>query len=61
MRAGIWFWIIYVICLLFGIWFSWPTGQAVGLVHFAPLGGSLIVFILIGLLGWKVFGPPVQG
>ncbi len=57
MSAGIWFWIIYVICVLFGLWSDWPAG---GPPNFRPLGGRVVVFILIGLLGWRVFGPPIQ-
>ena len=55
MSAGIWFWIIYVICVLFGVWVDWPADS-----QFRPLGRLLVVFILLGLLGWKVFGPPLQ-
>lgn len=27
---------------------------------YRPLGGRLVVFILLGLLAWRVFGPPIQ-
>jgi hypothetical protein len=54
MSAGIWFWLIFVLCLLgafAGPWLvpGWPVW-----------GSALVVFILLGLLGWKVFGPPIQ-
>lgn len=52
MSAGIWFWVIWVLCLVFGTWFFHTN------LHF--LGGSFVIFILVGLLGWKVFGPPIQ-
>lgn len=52
MSAGIWFWIIYVICLLFGVYLTHN--------NFTFLGGSLVIFILVGLLGWQVFGPPIK-
>lgn len=55
MSAGAWFWILYVVCLLFGSWALWPTDG-----KFRPLGGLLVVFILLGLLAWRVFGPPLQ-
>ncbi len=53
MSAGIWFWIIYVIVGIFGCYAgaSWDRRW---------IGGGLIVFILIGLLGWGVFGPPIH-
>ena len=63
MPAGIWFWIIYVICVIFGFWAWWPAAPApnqAGWVGFRPLGGLLVIFILIGLLGWQVFGPPLK-
>lgn len=52
MSAGIWFWLIYIFCFLFAGWYAWGYGPV-------PLGGSLVVFVLIGLLGWRLFGPPV--
>lgn len=58
MPAGIWFWIIYVICVLFGAFCYWPRDASPG--AWRPFGGSLVVFVLLGLLGWKVFGPPIQ-
>lgn len=56
MPAGLWFWIIYVICVVFGVYFDWPQGNT----NFRPLGGRIVVFILLGLLGWAVFGPPLK-
>lgn len=55
MSAGIWFWIIYVLCVLFGFWALWP---AAGGYHVLAFPG--VVFVLIGLLGWGIFGPPIQ-
>jgi hypothetical protein len=55
MAAGIWFWIVFVIIGLFGgMWgFTSPCDRR-------WLGGSFVVYILIGLLGWGVFGPPIR-
>jgi hypothetical protein len=58
MGANIWFWLIYVITLLFGAWglHPWrPAGQP-----WAPFGGWLILFILIGILGLHDFGSPIR-
>lgn len=57
MSAGIWFWLLYVLSLVFGIWGlnPWRPAPAWG-----PFGGILIIFILIGLLGLHVFGSPVR-
>lgn len=55
MSPGVWFWIIYVIIGVFGTFWG---------IEKAPdrrwLGGGIILFILIGLLGWGVFGPPIR-
>lgn len=56
MSMGLIFWIIMLIWLLFGF-FSWSG-------YFGPhlmWGGSVLLFVLLGLLGWKVFGAPVRG
>jgi len=55
MSAGIWFWIIFVLSLLFTGWgyYSHPAG-------WPSMGMSLIQFVLFGLLGWQVFGAPIQ-
>lgn len=53
MTKGLLFWIIFLITLLFGGW--WSYGLGVGY-----FGGSLIVMVLIGLVGWQTFGPPIK-
>jgi tellurite resistance protein TehA-like permease len=55
MGAGLWFWLIYVICVLFGLWADWPNDN-----NYRPLGSRVVVFVLLGLLGWSVFGPPLK-
>jgi hypothetical protein len=52
MTAGIWFWIIYVISILFTGYWWWPFT--------ADRAPWLVVYILIGLLGWGVFGAPIR-
>jgi len=60
MQKGLLFWILMLIWLIFGLYVSWPqsTSSAAG---FGPVGANLLLFLLIGLLGWREFGPPVQG
>jgi len=58
MGAGIWFWLIYVITLVFGVWGMnpWrPSGAP-----WAPFGSWFVLFILVGLLGLHTFGSPVR-
>jgi len=57
MPIGILFWVLYVICLVFGIWSGYVPGQP---YTYRSWGGSLVVFILLGILGWAVFGPVVK-
>jgi hypothetical protein len=59
MGANIWFWLIYVLVGVFGMFGMGPWYRdRVG--AWGPFGGWLILFILIGLLGLHVFGSPVR-
>lgn len=58
MSANIWFWLIYVITLVFGIWGINPWRPAA--VTWAPFGSWLILFILIGILGLGIYGSPIR-
>ena len=55
MSAGIWFWIIYVISLVFGLGWAYRTPES---RSYAPYG--FVLWVLIGLVGWGVFGPPIR-
>ena len=58
MSAGVWFWLLWVLTLIFGSWGMnpWrPSGAP-----WAPFGSWVVLFILIGLLGLHVFGSPVR-
>lgn len=51
MTLGILFWVIYILATLFGGWYwrvqPWFAGVSVG-------------WVLIGVLGWQVFGPAIK-
>jgi hypothetical protein len=53
MTLGLAFWILMLLWFVFGLWYSWPNHYLVG--------GNLLLFILLLLLGWKVFGAPIHG
>jgi hypothetical protein len=55
---GILFYVIMLIWFVFGLWWSWPREQSPQ--GYGMIGGNLMLFILLLLLGWKVFGPPLQ-
>lgn len=54
MSLRLLFWLIMILWLIFGIIMpAWG--------HFGwSISGSLLEFILFGILGWKVFGPPIS-
>jgi hypothetical protein len=58
MSIGLVFWILMLLWLVFGLWQNYPQLTA-GQWH--PLGGSLLLFILLLLLGWHAFGAPIRG
>jgi hypothetical protein len=53
MSRGLLFWILMILWLIFGLWAAWPLGWG--------FGSTALLFILLGLLGWQVFGPVVKG
>jgi hypothetical protein len=53
MTLGLMFWILMLMWLIFGVWWTWPDRQRVG--------GNLLIFILFLLLGWHAFGAPLHG
>jgi hypothetical protein len=57
MTIGLLFWILMIIWLVFG--FAQGSGWVVG--PYGIWGHSLLLFILLGLLGWATFGAPVHG
>lgn len=52
MNIGLLFWVIMIVALLFGFFIYWPNPR--------PIGAHLIVWVLLALLGWKVFGPAIH-
>ena len=59
MKIGTLYWFLLIIWLLFGTFSYWPA-NAVGFASYLPLGGNLMLWVLLALLGWKVFGPILQ-
>ena len=55
MTAAVWFWILMILPLLFGGWRFYndaPNRPFYGL--------GMLLWVLLFLIGWKVFGPPIQ-
>jgi hypothetical protein len=58
MSFALVYWILMLFWIAFGLWSNWPATGTVG--GFRSLGNTLLLFILLLLLGWKIFGPPVH-
>jgi hypothetical protein len=54
MPIGILFWILMLLWFLFGLY--WNRAD----LNYGFLGGNLLLFVLLGLIGWKLFGPVLQ-
>lgn len=53
MTLGMCFWIVMLFWLVFGLWAWWPLNRA--------NGPSFLLWLLLFLLGWAVFGFPIKG
>ena len=60
MSLGLIFWILMLIWLVFGMWSNWPASGSAS-ESLRPMGGTVLLFILLLLLGWNQFGPPIHG
>ena len=54
MTMAIAYWVLMLVWLVFGFWSNWPIQGHAG------IGGTLLLFVLLALVGWKVFGPPIH-
>lgn len=57
MPLNILFWVIYIVCLLAAFWAYYEPGQP---AWFRRAGGYAVLWVLVGILGWRVFGPAVR-
>jgi membrane protein YdbS with pleckstrin-like domain len=57
MPLGILFWVVYVIAIVFGFWSNYEAAQP---MWFRRAGAYLVLWLLVGVLGWEVFGPVVH-
>lgn len=58
MTLGFLFWLLMILWLLFGLYWNRTDIQG---GNYGILGGNLLLFVLLFLLGWKVFGFVIQG
>lgn len=57
MPIGMIFWMLMILWLLFGLYWNRADLRA---GNYGGTGGSLLLFVLLFLLGWRVFGFVVQ-
>lgn len=57
MPLGILFWVVYVVAILFGVWSNYAAADP---LWTRRAGAYLILWLLVGTLGWEVFGPVVH-
>ena len=57
MPLGILFWVVYVIAILFGVWSNYEAGQPLWVKRAGAYG---VLWLLVGILGWSVFGPVIK-
>jgi hypothetical protein len=57
MPIGILFWVLMILWFLFGLY--WNREDFRG-GNYGVFGGNILLFVLLGLLGWKAFGAPLQ-
>jgi hypothetical protein len=50
-----------VLVAVLGLFCNWPLASHNDPYAWRPLGWSVVLLILLGLLGWGVFGPPIRG
>jgi hypothetical protein len=55
MTRGLAYWILMIIWLVIGVVMHFGLIGSYGIIGFAA-----IPFLLFGLVGWQVFGPPVR-
>ena len=57
MALGLAFWIVMLLVLVSGVFYFWPRAPE----RRWDFGASLLWWLLLALVGWQVFGPPLRG
>lgn len=57
MSLGVLFWILFIVALIFG---AWGYRGADGTWQWRGLVGGIVLWVLLGILGWHAFGGPVR-
>jgi len=57
MTRGLLFWVIFIVAVIFAGAVAFGFGREYGVGGFS----GLVTMVLLLLLGWQVYGPPVRG
>lgn len=49
------FWVLMILVLIFGVWWGYRDAPGRG-----GMGMSLLLWVLLFLVGWQIFGFPIQ-
>ncbi len=59
MSIGLVFWILMILWFFFGAYVYWPEDSSPK--GFRIMGNNLLLFVLLFLLGWGIFGFVIKG
>lgn len=57
MSLAVFFWLLYVIAVLAGLYLNYEAGQP---LWYRRAGGYLLIWVLLGILGYATFGPVIH-
>jgi hypothetical protein len=52
MTFAIAYWVLMLLALCLGTWSAWPNYKATGF--------NVLLFLLLAIIGWQVFGAPLH-
>lgn len=58
MPMGMIFWMLMILWFVFGLYWNWPSSNDPK--AFGGIGSNLLLFILLFIIGWRLFGFVVQ-
>lgn len=56
MPLGVLFWVLYVVSIIAGFWGAYDNQP----LWYRRFSGYIVLWILVGILGWHAFGPVVR-
>jgi hypothetical protein len=56
MPLNLLFWVIYILALIISLWGYYVPNTP----WYRGFGGAFVLWLLVGILGWRVFGPAIR-